>query len=271
MLADLEIYHRGSTLICSLASSLAPWLAERLDQLIFSENVRVSDLSAELTELSIIGTTAADSLAAVLQLDARQLAGLPELSQVDVADGFVARSGDAALPSYRAFLPSRRRDEVIDELAAAQAIRLASELIDALRIAHGRPTWGAELTPETIPLEAGLLDRAISTSKGCYVGQEIIIRILHRADGRVAKRLVCLQSEEATSAPRPGTALELVDGPGAGMTTAVSVGRVTSVAPALDSDRWIALAYVGREHAEAGRRVRAVDTGATAIITRLAG
>ena len=46
------------------------------------------------------------------------------------------------------------------------------------------------MTEDTIPLEAGIEDRAISLTKGCYVGQEIIIRVLHRGGGRVARRLV---------------------------------------------------------------------------------
>ena len=54
----------------------------------------------------------------------------------------------------------------------------------------GRPLFGVDMDTETIPLEAGLLDRAISTTKGCYVGQEMIIRVLHRGGGRVAQRLV---------------------------------------------------------------------------------
>ena len=43
---------------------------------------------------------------------------------------------------------------------------------------------------DTIPLEAGIEDRAISFTKGCYVGQEVIVRVTHRGGGRVAKKLV---------------------------------------------------------------------------------
>ena len=45
---------------------------------------------------------------------------------------------------------------------------------------------------DTIPLEAGIEDRAISFTKGCYVGQEVIVRVMHRGHGRVARRLVRL-------------------------------------------------------------------------------
>ena len=57
------------------------------------------------------------------------------------------------------------------------------------------PRFGVDMDADTIPLEAGIEDRAISQTKGCYVGQEIIIRVLHRGQGRVARRLVGLTFE----------------------------------------------------------------------------
>ena len=58
------------------------------------------------------------------------------------------------------------------------------------------------MTSDTIPLEAGIEDRAISLTKGCYVGQEIIIRVLHRGQGRVARRLVGLTLDPTVERPR---------------------------------------------------------------------
>ena len=57
-------------------------------------------------------------------------------------------------------------------------------------IEGGRPLFRRDMNEDTIPLEAGIEDRAISLTKGCYVGQEIIIRVLHRGHGRVARKLV---------------------------------------------------------------------------------
>ena len=61
-----------------------------------------------------------------------------------------------------------------------------------MRIESGRPRFGVDMDTDTIPLEAGLEERAISRSKGCYVGQEVIVRVQDRGHGRVAKRLVGL-------------------------------------------------------------------------------
>ena len=66
-----------------------------------------------------------------------------------------------------------------------------------MRIEGGRPRFGIDMDEDTIPLEAGIEDRAISLTKGCYVGQEIIIRVLHRGHGRVARRLVGLTFDPA--------------------------------------------------------------------------
>ena len=63
---------------------------------------------------------------------------------------------------------------------------------EVCRIEAGHPPFGQDMDEDTIPLEAGIEDRAISQTKGCYVGQEIIIRVLHRGHGRVARRLVSL-------------------------------------------------------------------------------
>jgi hypothetical protein len=98
------------------------------------------------------------------------------------------------------------------------------------------PAWGAELSAETIPLEAGLETRAISTSKGCYTGQEVIIRILHRGHvNRVLRGLLL-----GAAAGSPGLALVRAD-------TGKPVGAVTSCAWSPLVGEQVALGYVRRE------------------------
>jgi folate-binding protein YgfZ len=106
---------------------------------------------------------------------------------------------------------------------------------------------------ETIPLEAGIESRAISFSKGCYVGQEVIIRVLHRGHGRVARKLVGL-TLDGDDVPEAGAAIRSGDR---------EIGSVTSstISPALK--RPIALAYVHRDFLEAGTVVTAGGQHAT--------
>src|SRR5690349_24841289 len=95
------------------------------------------------------------------------------------------------------------------------------------------------MTTETIPLEAGIEARGISLTKGCYVGQEVIIRVLHRGHGRVAKKLVALRADGLLAAGG-----RIIGG-------GKDVGFITSAAmsPSLGS---VALGYVHRDFVEPG-------------------
>ena len=106
---------------------------------------------------------------------------------------------------------------------------------------------------ETIPLEAGIESRAISFTKGCYVGQEVIIRVLHRGHGRVARKLVGL-TLDGDGVPEAGAAIRGGDR---------EIGNVTSAASSPALQRPIALAYVHRDFLEAGTPVTVGDQSAT--------
>jgi folate-binding protein YgfZ len=261
IIADLRIYHRGDHLLLDVAPGSAAALIARLDTLIFAEDVRLCDESARLGQIRVIGDAAADVIATSLGVEPARIAALGRYSQEDVSGGFVARTDDAVAPSFDVFIDAARAGRVAGALVAAGAVALDPAIVDALRIDAGRPLFGVDMTDETIPLEAGLLDRAICQTKGCYVGQEVIVRVLHRGGGRVARRLVKLVFDAGmTEAPVAGAPLT-VEGR--------DVGRVTSAAMMPASGRAIALGYVRREDAEIGRRVE--ERGIGADIVGLAG
>lgn len=144
-------------------------------------------------------------------------------------------------------VPAVHADALHAALLAAGARACGHAALDVLRIEAGVPRWGAELDETTIPLEAGLAERAISTSKGCYTGQEVIIRILHR--GHVNWHLRGLRLGDA---PVPAAGATLTQ-PGASKPGGKAVARVTSACVSPRLDETIALAYVRREiepHAE---------------------
>lgn len=186
----------------------------------------------------------------------------PELSflEPDDADGvaLVARSDDAGVPGLDLFVEVGAADRVAEALVEAGARRAGRGAFEALRIEAGRPRWGAELDAERIPLEAGLLERAISTGKGCYTGQEVIIRILHR--GHVNWTLRGLLLGEA---PAPAAGAELTR-PGEEKT----VARVTSACASPRLDQTVALGYVRRE-VEPGTRLALKEGGAEAVVVEL--
>jgi folate-binding protein YgfZ len=99
----------------------------------------------------------------------------------------------------------------------------------------------------TIPLEAGIETRAISFTKGCYVGQEVIIRVLHRGQGRVARRLAGLLGRAADGPLARGMRIE---------SGSKAVGSITSAVESPRLGRPIALGYVHRDSAEPGTELQ---------------
>jgi tRNA-modifying protein YgfZ len=106
------------------------------------------------------------------------------------------------------------------------------------------PKFLVDMTVDTIPLEAGIEDRAISFTKGCYVGQEVIVRVTHRGGGRVAKRLV--RWKDSSHTVSAGAAIVSGDR---------EIGRVTSAAFSPAQDALIGLGYVHRDFAESGTSI----------------
>lgn len=263
MISDLEIYRLSDSFLVDVPPDRLASLAERLEAAIFAEDVRVGDASAAIAEFGVIGAQAGPLLAAAMALETEALAGLGLLQHVNSPDGFIARSGDALLPTFKIFVPTERKEAVRRRVAAQGIAPMSATLAEALRIEAGRPRFGVDMTEDTIPLEAGLLERGISTTKGCYVGQEIVVRILHRGTGQPARRLVRLSLEGA--ADRVTSGARLLNGDR-------EVGRLTSVAVSPTTSRPIALGYVPRDLAEVGTQVTVGGAeGVTATIAGLAG
>ena len=124
--------------------------------------------------------------------------------------------------------------ELIDDEPAAGAEPVADEELERLRILARTPRLGRELDDRVMPAEAGLEERAISFTKGCYPGQEPVARIHYRGHPNRGLRVLVLEGDEP-----PAYDAELsLDGK--------VVGRVTSAAP--DPDHGVvALAFVRRE------------------------
>jgi folate-binding protein YgfZ len=117
------------------------------------------------------------------------------------------------------------RDALERRLEAAGVPHLAREVSEALRIRAGEPAWGAEITPEYFPMEVGLQD-AIDYGKGCYLGQEPIVRIRDR--GHINWRLVGLRLR-GDQVPARGDAIESDVKPRAGRVT--SAARLPGESP----------------------------------------
>jgi tRNA-modifying protein YgfZ len=187
-------------------------------------------------------------------------------ARVTVAGGemLVARSAPIGGGGFTLYPPVEALEAIRAALVAAGVTPLSAASFEVLRVEQGYATYGRELGQEYIPLETGLLD-AVSFSKGCYVGQEIIARMESR--GRLAKRLMGLRlrpsGDEGAAATEALLSLAL---PAKLEVGGKEAGDLTSVAhsPRLGP---IALAYVRSAHAEPGA---VVGVGGTALQAEVA-
>ena len=118
--------------------------------------------------------------------------------------------------------------EVLD---AKVDVTVSPEELELLRVRAGTPAWGKEIDDRVLPAEAGLTERAVSFTKGCYPGQEPIARLHYRGHANRGLRVLALDE-----LPEPETEIAY---------EGKSVGRITSAVP-VDGGA-IALAYVRRE------------------------
>jgi folate-binding protein YgfZ len=261
MLTDLYLFESGDMILLDVPAGELAATMRRLDQFLFSEDVQFTDLSEALDAVWIHGPASPSMLEQILkgassgeaQVEAGSLHAWPEYHNARVLFAgtpiVVARVSQLGVPGLCVYVEAGWAAELERALVLVGAVAADPTVIEAARVEAGYPLFGVDMTAETIPLEAGIEGRAISLSKGCYVGQEVIIRVLHRGHGRVAKKLVALRVEG--SVPVAGARIFAEDR---------DVGVVTSAAdsPRLGS---IALGYVHRDFVSPGTGV-AVDTPA---------
>jgi folate-binding protein YgfZ len=177
-----------------------------------------------LLPLALLGPGSEERLAAAGVSLPAGWAGRPAWSHDDAQLGgeplWVVRARGLGRAGSWVFSTEATRLELLGRLAAAGVRRLAPAEAEVLRIESGEPLWGAEITAEYFPMEIGL-GGAIDYGKGCYLGQEPIVRIRDR--GHINWRLVRLEARDpGAPLPSPGDALESDLKPRA--------GRVTSAA-----------------------------------------
>jgi tRNA-modifying protein YgfZ len=260
MLTDMHVLESGDLMLLDLPADQAGPALERLDQFLFGEDVQLALLDDGLTGVWLHGP-AADAMLMKVFSGLDGISAWPSYRSVKTSlqgePVVVARIDQLGVPGFVVYLSPTLAPPLEAALREAGAAPVGQEAIEVLRIEARYPLFGVDMTDDTIPLEAGIEARAISFSKGCYVGQEVIIRVLHRGHGRVARRLVGLQVEGAP--PAAGDRVFAADR---------EIGFVTSAAesPRLGA---IALGYLHRDFVDPGTtvRVRSNSSDAAATVT----
>jgi folate-binding protein YgfZ len=262
MISDLLVYELGDVILVSAPRATKDTILAKLDQFIFTEDVQLGDVTDTFAAVTVAGPKAAITIGRATGLDAPLLEALPlhgnNRSEVAGQALIVLRTADAGEKGFDLVAAREHMPALVEKLLAAGAVEIDEVTADVLRIEAGIPVFGRDLDEETIPLEAGIEDRAISFTKGCYVGQEVIIRVLHRGHGRVARRLVGLVFDPEQQAPPAATVLQ-ADGK--------EIGQVTSSAMSPALGRPIALAYLKRDLAVPGTKVGTAAGAAAEVVS----
>jgi folate-binding protein YgfZ len=245
MISDMRVIETGDRIVLDVEGAVAAPLAERFDKLIFAEDVQVQNVSDELAEIGVHGPSAADVVERATGISVARLENQYDNIGSLAGPITLVRDDSLGLRGFDLYVPRQGANHLRAKLADAGAMEASPETAELLRIEAGRPRFGIDMDTETIPLEAGIEDRAISFTKGCYVGQEVIIRVMHRGHGRVARRLVGLLIDDGAVPSRGDVILAGEKG----------VGEITSAAESPLMGSPIALGYVQRDYATPGMQL----------------
>lgn len=257
-LIEMWIYERGEDTLIEVPHSLHKRIKDDLERYHFREDLQIHDASNDFAGLAILGPQARPALES---LHGAPLPDMPLYSctqvDLDAVPALCCRTGRMGVDGFVLWVPRSRAAAAWETLLGADPApeALGMEALEILRVEAGIPAHGIDYTEETLFLEMAPMD-SYSEEKGCYIGQEVVARILHQ--GHVNRRLVGLEIQGEEDDPAE---------PGAQLTAGeAAAGRITStvVSPALGP---IALGYVRREHFAAGtelglpdgRRARVVE------------
>ena len=258
ILADLRVFADEDQLIVDTDADLIEKALRALDH--YNIGGRVPLERAPLFALSFEGPQSRGTLEAIL---GAPLGPLGELSFITTdylgRRAQVVKANNTGEEGYEVWA----EEEAIRSLWRAAQERepkgapllCGTMALETLRIEAGIPRYGSELGEDTLPLEAGIMN-ALSFTKGCYVGQEIVERA--RSRGHVNWKLVGLVADSA-SPPAPGTKL---------ISNGKEIGEVTSACLSPTLGKNLALAYVRREASDPGTTLT-LASGDTAQVTPL--
>jgi folate-binding protein YgfZ len=252
VLADATVAATGEELLLLLPPNRCEAVLAHLHRFVIADRVELEP-NAEKDLLGVVGPRAAATLGA---------AGLPapeadwscgELEEQAVR---VQRLGHRGSPAYALVVDADQAGEWAQRLIEAGAVPAGWTALETLRVEAGTPRFGADFGTENLPQETGLGD-AVSYTKGCYLGQEVVARLHYR--GRPQRGLAGLEID-AGRPPEPGAALRL---------EGQEVGTLGSAVASLRwPDRILGLAVVHRKAGEPGTELE-ISTGGAATVCPL--
>ncbi len=244
VVADPCVFVCEGEILLQCLPEAAPGLLDGLRRHLVADDVEIDDVTGDVATLSIQGPQAAGVVATILRTPIT-LAEEFDHQQMRLGEQRVRllRVGEFGGPGFQLQCPTDRAAEawriVMDRGQPCGLVPVGAAAAEIRRVEVGIPRYGVDMDASRLVLEVGLRD-AISATKGCYLGQEVVER--GTARGHVNRKLTGLRLLADVVPPR-GAAV-LVDG--------VEVGTVTSAVDSPAAGCPVALAYVRREHLAPG-------------------
>lgn len=223
-------------------------LLKYLDRYLISEQVEVADRTADFAQLHLAGPKAAEVLAAALGGPVPDLPEFAHMERTFARDATcsIRRRDQLGVPGFDIVCRKEVAEGVQRMLLAAGAVPGTPEAFETLRIEAGTPVFGKDIDENRFVMEVGYALRAVSYSKGCFLGQEPIVMARDRA-GHVNRAFLGLKVLEG--GPLPAGTKVFRDGQ--------EVGLVTSSCESPRLGAPVALAYLKWKHQDPGTRMEA--------------
>ncbi len=243
MESDFNLFALANELLLDFEPSLTAKVTARLEKYIVADDVQVVDVAPHYGLLSVQGPHAAAVVQAVelfSDLPAKDFSSV-KITDATLGEIYLMHHARLRTSGFDLFVPLAALGAVADKLiAAAKAVGGCAcgwAAFDIARIEAGIPRFGVDMDDTTLPLECGLEARAVSYSKGCYIGQEVLNRI--HSIGHVNRELRGLELAPALkSLPARGDKL---------FHAGKEAGFVTSAIHSPAFQRDLALGFVRRE------------------------
>ena len=260
ILADLRVYRERDQIVLETDADLLAKTMQTLERYIIMDDVALRPL--ELSSIALQGPRSSALLGKILGAGTPNLDREYDHAEASLSDHEsvrVVKASNTGEDGYEIWADAGTVAHVWEALRDArsdfEASPCGTEALETLRIEAGIPRYGAELGEDTLPLEAGLLN-ALSFTKGCYIGQEIVERT--RSRGHVNWMLAGF-FVQADAPPPMGEKLFL---------EGKEIGEITSACISPTLRKTIALGYVRREASDPGTRL-ALSPGSLAEVTQL--
>jgi tRNA-modifying protein YgfZ len=231
ILSDANILSRPDHFLLDVEPEARQAVYRHLDRYIIADDVTLEDITEHTATLAIEGPKSAEVLEALS-------VPLPQSDYASLAweTCLVARLSATGGPGFFVFAPISEKAELIGKIEAAGALAADAEAFRIVRLEHGKPRYGEDISERFLAQEANQ-PHALHFSKGCYLGQEIVERV--RSRGQIHRVLMPLLLD-TEAPPSPGAKLE---------TGETSAAEITSAAYSPALKKVVALGYVKTEYA----------------------